>query len=70
MKLTITKTESKRRKRKNRKLFPMALIDTHNDNNLPCECCGREETRGQCFEDSDGAHVCNRCAWTRTDRLA
>jgi len=66
---TITKKESLRRERENLRIFPMGLIDAHNDANLPCECCKKPETGGDCFEDSDGAHVCNHCAWVRTDRL-
>lgn len=66
---TITKTESKRRERVNAKMFPLGLIDQHNDAGLPCECCKRPETGGDCFEDDDGAHVCNYCYWVRTDRL-
>ena len=67
---TITKKESKRRTKVNSQIFPLGLIDKHNDDCRPCECCKRDETaNGECFEDSDGAHVCNYCYWTRTDRL-
>jgi hypothetical protein len=67
---TITKAESRRRERTNKVMFPLALIDKHNDERKPCECCKRDETaNGECFEDSDGAHVCNYCYWTRTDRV-
>ena len=67
---TITKTESKRRSRANKRTFPLGLIDLHNDANKPCERCENDSTRGECWEDSDGAHICNYCYWTRTDRLA
>ena len=66
---TITKAESRRRERLNRDLFPVGLIDQHNEAGKNCECCKRPETAGDCFEDDDRAHVCVRCYWTRTDRL-
>lgn len=58
---TITKKESARRRRENARLYPLGLIDEHNDQRRPCECCKEDRTRGACFEDDDGAHVCNRC---------
>lgn len=66
---TITKTESRKRERLNSDLFPMGLIDQHNEAGKPCECCNRPDTAGDCLEDSDRAHICVRCYWTRTDRL-
>jgi len=60
----ISKTEAKRRERTNRKMFPGGLIDIHNDKNKPCECCGKDSTRGNCFEDKDGTFLCNYCYWT------
>jgi hypothetical protein len=68
---TITPEESRRRQMENEKTFPVGLIDHHNDAKLACECCKRPETaNGECIEDSDGAHVCNRCYWLRRDRVA
>jgi hypothetical protein len=66
---TITKSESEFRKKENAKIFPMGLIDIHNENLNPCECCKEDSTKGNCFEDSDGAHICNKCFWVRKDRL-
>ena len=68
--MTITKKESKAREKANKAIFPLGLIDLHNDMKKPCECCGKDKTAGNCFEDSDGAHICNYCYWTRTDRLS
>lgn len=58
----ISKTETKRRERVNRNIFPDALIDSYDG---LCECCKREKTRGECFEDKDFVFVCNYCWWTR-----
>ena len=66
--MTITQRESRRRYAENKRTFPHGGIDDHNDANKPCECCGRDQTRGDCFEDKDCAYICNYCYWTRTDR--